>query len=920
MTRISRVPRVPAGPSLLAFTALLAACATAPQAAVGPQPASHLDRLPPIIDREVFFGDPEIAGAQLSPDGRFISFLRSHAGQMNVWVKRFEEPFDAARPITADSTRPVTSYFWSPDGRWILYAQDKGGDENFRIYRVDPAAAPAPGSTVPPATDLTPYDNVQARIVATRWTIPDRVMVGLNDRDPRLHDIYWVDLASGERNLVYRNEINAAEFTADRAGNLRLASRLDAAGGTEILRIDGDEPRVIYGCSSEEECAVLRFHPDERRVYMKTNRGDADRTRLVLFDPETGSEEVVEEDPEGEVDFATALFGTESGELLATLYVADRLRIYFRNPDLARDYERVRAAVGDGDIYLGSRTRDEMLQLITVTSDVDPGAAYLLDRRTGDVTFLFRPRPNLPRERLARMQPVRYPARDGMEIPAYLTVPQGVEPRGLPTIVLPHGGPWARDTWGYDAFAQFLANRGFVVLQPNFRGSTGFGKAFLNAGHREWGTGAMQHDVTDGALWLIQQGIADPDRVGIMGGSYGGFATLAGLAFTPDVYAAGVSIVGPSSIITLIESIPPYWEPLVRIFSVRVGDLDVPADRERLRAQSPLYAAENIRAPLLVIQGANDPRVKKPESDQIVIALRDLGRDVEYLVAPDEGHGFANRVNRIAMFAAIERFLAPRLGGRYQEDMPDEIAERLASHLVDVDTLRLVPATAVSAEDFAPPVFDGAAVRPGTLRYSTQMQVMGQSLELAGERTVEAATVDGRQVWRIIESARTPMGAIADSTLVDAATLAPIRRVQRQGAAVAEMSFAGDSVTGRIQAGPQELPIRAGAAGGMLADGAPLHVALATLPLAAGYATAVRLFELMGGAPRLHRVEVTGTETVIVPAGEFETYRVEIQPADGGSATVIWYERAAPHRLIRAEATLPAQAGGGQATTELVEG
>jgi dipeptidyl aminopeptidase/acylaminoacyl peptidase len=872
--------------------------------------------LPPLIDREIFFGDPEITGAQLSPDGEFLTFLRTHAGQINIWVKRLDEPFEAARPLTADSARPVFSYNWSADGRWVFYSQDKGGDENFRIYRVDPTAGPAPGSTVPEAVDLTPYDAVQARIIALRYAVPHKILVGLNDRDARIHDVYWLHLDSGERELVYRNEINAVDFTADREGNLRLASRMDAAGGTEILRIDGEAPTVVYTCTRDESCGAIRYHADGRRVYMLTNRGDVDLIRLTLFDPETGAEELVEEDPEGEVDFASAYFTIEDVRLLATYYVADRLRIYFHDDGFRRDYERVRSQLGDGDIYFGSRTRDERLQMVSVTSDVDPGATYLYDRGTGEVTFQYRPRPNLPSEHLARMQPVRYPARDGLTIPAYLTVPQGLEPRNLPTVILPHGGPWARDVWGFDSFAQFLANRGYAVLQPNFRGSTGFGKAFLNAGNREWGTGAMQHDITDGVQWLIEQGLADPGRVAIMGGSYGGFATLAGVTFTPELYAAGVSIVGPSSILTLLESIPPYWEPMRQLFAVRVGDMGDPEDLEMLRSQSPLYSATQIQAPLLVVQGANDPRVKKHESDQIVVALRDLGREVEYLVAWDEGHGFANRENRLAMFAAIEQFLAQHLGGRYQADMPEPVAARLAAHRVQIDTLTL--ATPVVLDESAPAAaFDGLSVRPATVRYTQKVEMMGRTIEAEIVRSVTADEWEGRPVWTIVDLVESAMGTGADTTRVDRVTLLPLSRVMHQGGASIEVVLRPDSIVGRIQAGPQELPIRVGSHGDVLLDGAPLHVALATLPLQPGYDTTLRVFDLMSAGVKLHRLEVAAEETVSVAGGEFQAFRVDLTPADGSGATTLWIEAAAPNRVVRAEQAMPAQAGGGRSVTEL---
>ncbi|MCP1728222.1 dipeptidyl aminopeptidase/acylaminoacyl peptidase [Natronospira proteinivora] len=648
--------------------------------------------LPPIIDRAVFFDDPEISGGQLSPDGEWVSFIQPLDGVMNVWVKRRGEDFEDARPLTDDRDRPVRSHWWSRDARYVVFMQDTGGDENFRLYRVAPDDDVAEGERVPAPVNLTPYDDIQARVVSRPRNQPESILVAINDRDPRLHDVYWVDLDTAERQLVFENDDGVASFTADLDGELRLATRQKPEGGWEILRIDDGElsEEPVYTCTIDEECSPIRFHPDGERVYMISNAGDRDLTELVLFNPETGEEQQVDGDPEEEVDFGGAEFDPQSHELLATYYVGDRLRVYPRDEAFERDYERVREALeGDGDIYFGSTTEDRHLQLVSLTSDTDPGATYVYDRESGEVELLYRPRPNLPVEHLAEMKPIRYEARDGLEIPGYLTLPKGVPAENLPLVVNPHGGPWARDSWGYDASAQFLANRGYAVFQPNFRGSSGFGKAFLNAGNEEWGTGAMQHDITDGVNYLIEQGIADPDRIGIMGGSYGGYATLAGLAFTPDLYAAGVSIVGPSNIITLLESIPPYWGPIRQIFEQRVGDPDDGADRERLKAQSPLFSAEEIRAPLMVIQGANDPRVVQHESDQIVVAMRELDRPVEYLVAEDEGHGFARRLNRLAMYADVERFLAEHLGGRYQDDMPEDVADTLETLQVDVDTVEL---------------------------------------------------------------------------------------------------------------------------------------------------------------------------------------------------------------------------------------
>ncbi|MGQ4650125.1 alpha/beta fold hydrolase [Lyngbya aestuarii] len=651
---------------------------------------NYLEKLPPLIDREVFFSNPQIANAKLSPDGKFLAFQKPLNDVLNVWVKRLDQPFEAARPVTADTDRPVPSYFWSEDGQYILYSQDKGGNENFHLYAVDPAAATANKSSPPEARDLTPYDNLQARIYAVPETTPNYIIVGLNDRNPQLHDVYRLNLTTGERELLIKNEQNVSSWKADREGNIRLAVRQTEDGGTEILRVDeGETLEPVYTCDFEESCYPIRFHKDGERVYMETNKGDdLDRTRLILFNPETQESELVEVDPEQEVDFGGAIFSEATDELIGTYYIGDRLRIYPQNQEFGQDLAFLKQELPPGDFYLNSTTDDDRLVLVTVQQDIDPGSTYLFNRETRQLEKLYESRPELPSEDLAPMRPIRYTARDGLEIPAYLTTPKGVEARNLPVVILPHGGPWARDMWGYDPMAQFLANRGYAVLQPNFRGSTGYGKAFLNAGNKQWGTGAMQHDITDGVKYLIEQGIADPERVAIFGASYGGYATLAGLAFTPDLYAAGISYVGPSNILTLIEAIPPYWLPIKKSFTLRVGDPENPEELQRLRQQSPLFSAEEIKAPLLVIQGANDPRVKKAESDQIVVALRNLGRDVKYLVAPNEGHGFRNEDNRLAVTAAIEDFFGSKLGGRVQESMSPQIKARLEALSVDVSKVK----------------------------------------------------------------------------------------------------------------------------------------------------------------------------------------------------------------------------------------
>ena len=645
--------------------------------------------LPPLLDRELFLADPEIIGAQLSPDGQFIAFQKQLDGVLNVWVKGIDEPFSEARPVTSDTQSPIYFYFWSADGRYILYIQDQGGNENFNLYAAEPnALKPASDENLAAVRNLTPVENAIVLLYEIPKDTPDEIIIGLNDRDPQVHDVYRLNLNTGVRSQIIQNNENIADWTIDQAGNVRLAQRQSLEGGNELLQIgENGELQPIYSCALDEICEPVQFHPNGQQIYLKTNR-DADLTQLELLDLKTGQSRVIEADPENQVDFEGALFSNVTNELIATYYVGDRRRMYPQDETWAADFAFLQQQLPEGDLSLASVTLDDQLALVEVRSDINPGAMYLYNRRTQTLEKLYDAWPELPNEHLATVEPIRYTARDGVEIPAYLTLPQGITPKNLPVIVFPHGGPWGRDTWGYSPLGQFFANRGYAVLQPNFRGSAGYGKAFLNAGNQAWGTGVMQHDVTDGVQYLIEQGIADPDRIGITGFSYGGYATLAGLAFTPELYAAGVSMSGPSNLVTLMQNIPPHWVPIRDSLSLRVGNPDDPLDRDRLMAQSPLFAADQIQAPLLVVQGANDPRVPQAESDQIVAALRERNRPVEYLLALDEGHGFRQEDNIFALTAALEQFFAKHLGGRYQAELSPDLQAQLETLTVDIDTLQ----------------------------------------------------------------------------------------------------------------------------------------------------------------------------------------------------------------------------------------
>ena len=677
---------------------------------------------PALIDREIFFGNPEYAGAQISPDGKYISFLKPLQDVRNVWVKGIDEPFEKARPLTAETKRPISGYFWSWDSKYILFTKDNGGDENFNVFAVSPSAAPAAGAQVPAPTNLTNATGVRTFIYNVPESEPDFIYIGINDRDKAWHDLYKVQISTGTKTLLRENKDRITGWVFDNADKLRMATRSPADGSTEILRVDGDKFTTVYTCGVFESCGPVNFMPDNKQVYMVTNKGDRDLIQLVTFDPATGKETFVEQDPLGRVDFDNASFSTVSKRLISTSYTDDKTRIYWKDKGFEKDYNIIKKRLGDREINFASSNKDETKFIVSTNSDVDPGTVWLFDRKSKNLSTLYQVREKLPRASLSPMKAVRYPSSDGLEIPAYLTLPKGLGEKNLPVVVIPHGGPWGRDTWGYNGLAQFLANRGYAVLQPNFRASTGYGKKFLDAGNLQWGD-KMQDDITWGVKYLISQGIADPKRVAILGGSYGGYATLAGVAFTPDLYAAAVAIVAPSNLNTLLTSIPPYWEAGRQLFYKRMGDPNTPEGQAQLNRQSPLNSADKIKTPLMIVQGANDPRVNKGEADQIVIALRDRNYPVEYLLADDEGHGFARPVNNMAMFAASEKFLARYIGGRYQETMTPEVTKRLTEITVDPKTVVLKPRTPASA----PPGADLSG------RWTMIAQTGGQDIEITLE-------------------------------------------------------------------------------------------------------------------------------------------------------------------------------------------
>ena len=630
-----------------------------------------------LIDRELFFGNPALASPQLSPDGRWIAFLKEKEGILNLHLVGWGEKLESARALTAEKSRPPAGFTWTRDSRYLLVSQDSGGDENYRLRRLDLTAPADPQTGLPEVQELPIQKGARAMVMSLPKTKPNEALLQVNERDEKYFDVERLDIGTMQRTRVWENQEGCADLVTDLDGNLRLATRMTKDGGTELMRVEGKKLSApILKVSWQEAMGGFQFRPGNRMFYLETNLGESDLSYLAEMDPKSGKLTKLESDPLGRVDLSKAAFSEATDELVGTVYFDDRKRNYWKDRGFEADFLFLRSKFPNREVGLADMSGDDGRWLVMISGDTDPGTYYLFDRGTKEVTKFGALRPDLPQEKLAPMMPVRYRSSDGLEIPGYLTLPYGKEAKNLPLLVMPHGGPWARDYWGYNGTAQFFANRGLAVLQPNFRQSTGYGKKFYAAGRHEWGD-KMQDDLTWGVKDLISKGVVDPKRVAIYGGSYGGYAALAGLAFTPEVYAAGASFVGPSNLFTLLNSIPPYWESVRRQFDYFVGDPKSPEDAERMKRQSPLFSVEKMRAPLMVVQGANDPRVKQAESDQIVQAYRKRGQAVEYLVAADEGHGFARPDNRLAAMLALERFLHRHVGSGLEKEAPKWMEEKL---------------------------------------------------------------------------------------------------------------------------------------------------------------------------------------------------------------------------------------------------
>ncbi len=612
-----------------------------------------------LIPRQVLFGNPERAMPRLSPDGTRLAWVAPHNDVLNVWIAPISTAagvdLDAAQVVTADTDRGIRSYDWAHDNRHLLYLQDTGGDENWRLYDVDLRTMER--------RDLTPFDGVQTQIVGLDKDFPNEVLVALNKDNPELHDVYRLDLETGKLTKEVENP-GFVGWAADSKLVARCGFAPEPDGSFNLMIRDGadDDWRLLMAVPAEDSNStdVVEFSADGSSLLMISSV-DAETARLVRRDLATGAQEVLASDPAADVSGVRLSRVTRDPQIAIVL--TDRSQYLVLDPAVADDLAAVRA-LHPGDPVFSSADQDDTIWLVSFLNDAGPVHYYLYDRASKTGRFLFEHQPALSKYALSPMESFSYQARDGLTIHGYATFPAEGPKTGLPVVLNVHGGPWVRDTWGYDPHAQWLANRGYVCLQVNYRGSTGYGKSFTSAGDREWGA-KMQDDLTDAVAYAVDRGWADPKRVAIFGGSYGGYAALAGAAFTPGVYCCAVDIVGPSNLKTLIETIPPYWAPLRAQFDLRVGNLET--DEAFLWSRSPLSKADQIRIPLLIAQGANDPRVKQSESEQIVAALTAAGIEHEYMLFPDEGHGFAKPENRMKFYAVAERFLARYLGGRSED-------------------------------------------------------------------------------------------------------------------------------------------------------------------------------------------------------------------------------------------------------------
>ena len=600
-----------------------------------------------------FFGNPERSGYQVSPDGKTLSFMAPFERRRNLHVVALPADgsapdFARAKRLTSETARDIAGYFWKGDGH-ILYVKDFGGDENYHVVSVD-----VKGGEV---KDLTPMAKIQASIVDDLRNDPHHVLVQHNQRIPQVFDVYKINVKTGQSTRVAENPGNITGWVTDHTGSVRVATTTDGVNSSLLYRAtEKDAFKTVVTTDFRTTVGPMFFTFDNKNLYAMSNR-DRDKTALVILDPATGKEtKPLFEHPE--VDLGGAEYSRKRKVLTTVGFETWKSQRHYFDEATKALYGKLEKQLPGMDVAVISENLAEDTFIVASYSDRTPGVRYLYHAKTDKLVKLGDHNPRINPADMATMKPVTYTSRDGLKINGYLTLPAGREAKNLPVIVNPHGGPWARDSWGYNPEIQFLANRGFAVFQMNFRGSTGYGRAFWEKSFKQWGK-TMQDDITDGVQWLIKEGIADPKRVGIYGGSYGGYATLAGVTYTPDLYAAAVDYVGVANLFTFMKTIPPYWAPFLKMMHEMVGDPE--KDKDLMTASSPVFHVDKIKTPLFVAQGANDPRVNKNESDQMVEALKKRGIEVQYMVKGNEGHGFRNEENRYDFYGAMEGFFTKHL-------------------------------------------------------------------------------------------------------------------------------------------------------------------------------------------------------------------------------------------------------------------
>ena len=600
------------------------------------------------IPLEDFFRNPEKTGYSVSPDGTHIAFLQPWKNRLNIFVQKRDG--GEAVKITSAEERDITAYFWK-NNDIITFLQDTGGDENYKLFAVN-----KDGSNL---RTLTPFEGVRTSVVDDLEDSENEMLISMNKRNPQIFDVYRIDIITGELKMIAENPGNISGWMTDHEGRLRVATTTDGVVTGVLYRKTESDPFVqIMETGFKDDFSPLLMTFDNKEFYVSSNIG-RDKSALYTFNPETKKfgEIIFETD---EADVGSIIYSKKRKVLTGISYYTDKRHIHFFDAERAAMQKELEEKLPGIEISVSSSDKRETVYIVRTFSDKTTGSYYLYDRGTKELTLLANVTPWIQPEAMANMKPIQYKASDGLTIHGYLTLPAGKEDaKNLPVVINPHGGPWARDYWGYNPEVQFLANRGYAVLQMNFRGSVGYGKAFWTKGFKEWGK-KMQDDITDGVRWLIDEGIADPKRIAIYGASYGGYAVLAGVTFTPKLYACAVDYVGVSNIFTLFETLPPYWEQGRKMMYEMIGDPE--KDKALLEEVSPIFHIGNIRAPLFVAQGANDPRVKKEHSDQIVEELKKKNIDVEYMVKDNEGHGFHNEENRFDFYRAMEAFLKKHIG------------------------------------------------------------------------------------------------------------------------------------------------------------------------------------------------------------------------------------------------------------------